>query len=75
MIATESYIDTNGHLIIDGEPIQVARRPQNLKAKPSRHRKLPHDKYLQVSLKEALISLSVVFIAFSVMWWIATIIL
>lgn len=75
MIATKSYIDTNGHLIIDGEPIQVARRPQNLKAKPSRHRKIPNDKYLRVSLKEALTSFAFVFLAFSLMCWIAKIIL
>ena len=41
MIATESYIDENGQVIIDGQPLQFVRRPQNLKAAPSRHRKQP----------------------------------
>lgn len=75
MIATKSYIDTNGQLIIDGEPLKYHRWPQNLKAKPSRHRKIPHDKYLRVSLKEALTSFAFVFLAFSLMCWIAKIIL
>lgn len=41
MIATKSYIDPNGQVIIDGHPLQFQRRQQNLKAKPSRHRKQP----------------------------------
>lgn len=41
MIATKSYIDTNGQVIVDGQPLQFVRRPQNLKAKPSRHRNQP----------------------------------
>lgn len=41
MIATESYIDENGQVIIDGQPLQFVRRPQNLKAATRRHRKQP----------------------------------
>lgn len=41
MITTKSYIDTNGKVIVDGQPLKFIRRPQNLKAKPSRHRKQP----------------------------------
>lgn len=39
MIETKSYIDPNGQVIIDGHPLQFQRRQQNLRAKPSRHRK------------------------------------
>lgn len=39
MIATKSYIDENGVIYVDGERLNFVRRPQNLCAKPSRHRK------------------------------------
>lgn len=78
MIATKSYVDENGVLYIDGERLQFVRRQQNLTAKPSRHRKqqaLTDDNLLKISLKEASINLFVFAAFFSVMAWIASIIL
>lgn len=64
MIATKSYVDTDGNIHIDGEPLKFHRRPQNLKASPSRHRKFytPEQAYIR-SFKDAAASIIVLMVA------------
>lgn len=74
MIATKSYIDTNGQVIVDGQPLQFVRRPQNLKAAPSRHRKQPDEKILMWSIKKAAASLMFWLVYFTALAWLVSIV-
>lgn len=77
MIATKSYMDTKGAIILDGEPLQFHKRQQNLQVKPSRHRKQEPEidpELLKLSIKDAAKSMIFLMVGFSLMVWIASII-